>query len=166
MEVWKLLHQFRVPKEGPSQASTEVQGKSCSSHRGQMSVCLGSRLLEQCRSKLWHAPAGAVHYAMTVCTQNMWLAGVTPNVHQHIMCRFSSVHMHKLPAGLVASLRGKGYDVIWAAGSLQEIIVNQLRHNLRTGRDDTPTLFRGVHEYGVLHAARELEFCPDSCVMV
>ena len=39
-------------------------------------------------------------------------------------------------AGLVASLRVVGYDMILAAGSLPEIEVTQLRHNLRTRRDE------------------------------
>ena len=39
-------------------------------------------------------------------------------------------------AGLVASLRVVGYDIILAAGSLPEIDVTQLHHNLRTRRDE------------------------------
>ena len=39
-------------------------------------------------------------------------------------------------AGLVASLRVVGYDIILAAGSLPEIGVTQLHHSLRTRRDE------------------------------
>ena len=39
-------------------------------------------------------------------------------------------------AGLVASLRVVGYDMILAAGSLPENDVTRLRHNLRTRRDE------------------------------
>ena len=39
-------------------------------------------------------------------------------------------------AGLVASLRAVGYAMILVAGGLPEIDVPQLRHNLRTCRDE------------------------------
>ena len=63
-----------------------------------------------------------------------------PGMHQQIALKAVQLAVNGVRsgyvAGLVASLRVVGYNLILAAGSLPEIDVTQLRHNMRTCRDE------------------------------
>ena len=62
-------------------------------------------------------------------------------------------------AGLVASLRMVGYDMILAAGSLPEIDVTQLHHNLRTCRDE---VWQELHVSPCLAPSANARLCDTS----
>ena len=90
------------------------------------------------------------HFAVRAATiTNVWLlrpAGfwnsvvASPGMHRQVALDAVQLAVNGVCSGyvggLVVSLRVAGYDVILAAGSLPEIDVTQLHHNLRTCRDE------------------------------